>query len=223
MHHGWIFAPALLALAAAGCSPQQKAQGGESPATLAGPLIKGVYALRACTPKDEEIKGTIRIVIPKNIDGIRIARNVTIRTGRSKEDEYNVAAAEEPFDVFLKDSGLGREGYARVKVVIKATDKWRFHVAADQSDSTRNFYGVGANDPNDAALCGVNPIGQPQKEEDLADDKEIAIFYVDLKAMAGQPESYVAPFTIGLDAGTPGSRIQTPILIDPKIRNNGGR
>jgi hypothetical protein len=219
MQKGWIFGPTLLALAAAGCGPTK--QGGDGPAVLAGPLIKGVYALRDCKPKAAEIMGTIRIVVPKNIDGIRIARDVKIKNQRGTEGD-NAPAAEEPFDVFLKDAGLGATGYARVKVVIKDTDMWHFHVSTDATDAAKSFYGVGANNANDAALCGINPIAKADKE-DLATDREIAIFYIDLKAMAAKPESYVAPFTIGLQAGTPASKIQTPILIDPKIRNNGGR
>jgi hypothetical protein len=222
MHKGWIFGPALLALAAAGCS-QPSPEGEEKPAALAGPLIKGIYALRDCSPAAGEIAGTIRIVIPKNIDGMKITRRVTISTKRGERESDNFAAAEEPFDVFLNDSGLGTKGYAKVKVVIKNTDQWRFYVSADPKDPAKSFYGVGANNPNDTALCGRNPIASALLDEDQADDKQIALFYVDLKAMSEQPESYEAPFTIGLEAGTAGSRIQTPILIDPKIRNNGGR
>jgi hypothetical protein len=219
MHKGWIIGHALLALAAGGCS-QQAPDGGETEAALAGPLVKGVYALRDCTPKPDEIAGTIRIVIPKNIDGMKIARKVTINTKRGESE--NETAAEEPFDVFLKDSGLGKTGYAKVKVVIKNTDYWRFYVTADPKDPAKSFYGVGTNNPNDAALCGRNPISSAM-EEDQADDKAVALFYIDLAAMGAQPESYEAPFTIGLEAGTAGSRIQTPILIDPKVRNDGGR
>lgn len=221
MHKGWIFGAALLALATAGCS-QQVPEGADTPAELAGPLIKGVYALRDCAPKDDDIAGTIRIVIPKNIDGMKIQRKVTISTKDGKREIANYAADERPFDVFLKDSGLGTKGFAKVKVVIKNTDYWRFYVATDPKDPAKSFYGVGANNPADAALCGRNPIARAAAE-DQADDKAIAVFYIDLGAMGNQPESYEAPFTIGLEAGTAGSRIQTPILIDPKVRNNGGR
>jgi hypothetical protein len=219
MHKRWILVPTLLALAATGCSKPTK-ESGETPAVLAGPLVKGIYALRECAPTSGEIAGTIRIVIPKNLDGMKIVRKVSISTKRG--ESQNVAAAEEPFDVFLKDSGLGTKGYAKVKVVIKSTDYWRFHVSTDPKDPAKAFYGVGANNPNDAALCGRNPITKAAADDE-ADDKAIAVFYIDLKAMAEQPESYEVPFTIGLEAGSEASKIQTPILIDPKVRNNGGR
>jgi hypothetical protein len=218
MHKGWIIGHALLALAVSGCS---QAEGGPSAApTPTPPLIKGIYAFRDCKPTD--IKATIRIIIPNNIQGVRIGRNVKIKNERGESENDNVPAAEEPFDVFLKGAGLPTTGYAKVKVVIKNNDKWRFYVSTDPKDPTKSFYGIGSNDQKDVALCGRNPL-EPPTQLDAADDKEIAIFYVDLKAMAGKPETYVAPFTIGLVSGTEGSKIQTPILIDPKIRNDGGR
>ena len=70
------------------------------------------------------------------------------------------------------------------------------------------------------------PTGDP---DDEPGDRSVAIFYVDLAALAKHKAAdpnkvYEAPFTIGIVAGDAApSAYKAPILIDPKIRNDGGR
>lgn len=224
MHKGWIFAPALLALAVGGCD--RKA---EVPTATAGALTKGIYAFNDCRPAANQIVGRINVLVPNGLNGASIARMVyqgrpgdedDADTGEEKDGPFtpNAPAATEPFDVFVNRAGVPLQGYLLVRVIIRNADAWEFYEKG-------KFHGVGANDTADTVLCGIKPITRT-RAVGATQARLIAKFYINLDKLKTKPADYAAPFTIGLTARNtgPSSEIAlTPIFIDPKVRNNGGR
>jgi hypothetical protein len=224
MHKGWIFAPALLALTATGCDKKV-----EAPATTtAGALAKGIYAFTDCRPPANQIVGRINVIVPDKLNGASIGRMVyqgrpgdedEADTGEEKGGAFtpNAPAAAEPFDVFVNQPGVPQKGYLLVRVIIRNADVWEFY-------DKGKFHGVGANDPADDVLCGVKQVTQIRSVAPKQ-ARLIAKFYVNLDKLKAKPADYAAPFTIGLTAKNTGASgtVLTPIFIDPKIRNNGGR
>lgn len=223
MQKAWIFASALLALVTTGCDNKVAA-----PATTAGALTKGIYAFNDCRPATNQIVGRINVIVPNKLNGASIARMVyqgrpgdedDADTGEEKGGDFtpNAPAAAEPFDVYVNQANVPLKGYLLVRVIILNADAWEFFEKG-------KFHGVGANDTADDVLCGVKQITRT-RAVGATQARLIAKFYVNLDKLKARPVDYAAPFTIGLTAKNTGAsgNVLTPIFIDPKIRNNGGR
>ncbi len=234
----------MLALAAlaASCTAQddgtddaQGAAPAASPAeaSAAGAtLAKGIYELPACAGDTSNPLGTINIVLPDKFDGGPIGRKVNSGPKVAKNDPKtgegngngggnggfnpNKPGSAQPFDVFLQGGDYsGQTGYLMVRVLLTKPAKFAFW----EQDG---IHGIGSNDPSNDLICGAsapvagNGAGNGQAEW-------ISIFYVDVAALAGMSVDAALPFTIGLTADNTGANAaRTPILIDPKIINDGG-
>jgi hypothetical protein len=229
MQKGWIFGPALLALAVSGCNQNAAGGAGATPTPTTTP-VKSIYAFRDCSPADGDIKGTINIVVPKKLNAKTLERLVNYgkkipvndpQTGVNGGGGFKDNTGDEPvdaFDVLMEPTGFGKTGYVRVRVVIRNDQAWQFYEKGD-------FHGVGTNDDQQQVLCGVRTV-VPTTNSSSEKGKLVAHFYVDLAKLYDQKPGYGAPFTIGLLAGsdsTDPDKLPTPILIDPKVRNDGGR
>jgi hypothetical protein len=235
MKIGLTLATGVAFLALAACGNDGTVDPDVTPPTA----IKSLYALQDCTPDDADIVGTINIIIPKQIDGKKISRLVYVgpkvlpgdpQTGENSNGwKANAKDEPQPFDLFMRNTigEFGETGFFRVRVLIRHNADWEFYQKQDE------FYGVLTENPSDSVVCGVNPIIVDQNGSSNQAG-QIASFYVDLDKLYAQPEGYSVPFTIGLIAidkpsGPPNPNPtaapvppETPILIDPKVRNDGG-
>jgi hypothetical protein len=191
---------------------------------LAGPFTKAVYGLPDCdTAPEQDTRGTVNIILPDKFDGSKTPRSVNHGPKVPKSDPNtgsgqsgfnpNKPTAAEPFDVFVDWTSSPKQGYLLTRVLLTKGNKFSFYQNSD-------FFGVGRNDNSDATLCGAaaalsgtNP-GQGQAQE-------IATFYIDLAKLAKKAEGTGVDFTVGL-TGSNGPGSMTPVLIDPKVINDGG-
>jgi hypothetical protein len=212
MQRGWIIAPALLALAASGS--QLEAQSATP--------VKGIYALNDCayTPTDSNTKGTVNIIVPKNISSAKIVRRGIVNYGpRIKPDNKltgdappfkpNNMNAAQPFDVFLQDTGFdpSQTGFILLRVISRKNDKWTFF-------DRDGIHGVAANQPSGNAICGrFTPVsGENGGGQDAG---QIAYFYIDIAQFRS---GGAVPFSIILqEDGQQYDASQVPIIIDPAI------
>ncbi|QKG72564.1 hypothetical protein [Erythrobacter mangrovi] len=221
-------------LAVAACTPEDR-QVATSDQEVAA--YKSLWAFNACEPQDDEVKGTVNLVLPNTLNGNQISRGNRVnygkevlpakspKTGQGPGDgtapgwTANGPDNPHPFDVFMKDTigAFGEIGYVQIRIIIPANSDWRFLVHEGQGgDSEGKLFGAGRNSLSDDTLCGVRAI-EVNETANGRQAKYIATFYVDLAALydEGKPQPYNAPFTILLTAGN------TPILIDPKVWNDG--
>ena len=224
MKHRVLSTVTIAALALTGCSDfgadDDFAMDDSSP--MENSLFKGIYEFPACdtTPDDSNTMGTVNIVLPATFNGNAFGRSVNQGPPIPRDDKNpgngwspNEPGAKEPFDVFLDTSSIGTQKYWLIRMVLKP-GQWRFL-------QDGNLSGVGVNDPVETALCDSEPtITTDATGANQA--KYIATFYVDLEKLAALGDDANVPFTIALTAGNMGpDPVATPVLIDPKIRNDG--
>lgn len=195
-------------------------------APLASPFAKSIYSLPDCdSPPDANTVGTVNIILPDKFDGNKIDRHVNSGPKEPKGDpntgenqsgfHANGVGQTQPFDFYAPWSKTAppSPSFMLARVLLTKGNKFSFY-------QNGLFFGVGRNDDNDGTLCGAAPAeysqnpGQGQAEE-------IATFYIDLAKLHDKGATGSAHFTIGL-VGTSGAGSTTPILIDPKVENDGG-
>ncbi|MBO0749370.1 MAG: hypothetical protein J2O44_02930 [Porphyrobacter sp.] len=223
----WQFgALAVAVLALGGCHSNWYAQkfARRNNPPFASNQVKGVYTLPTCdAAPDQDTVGTVNIVLPDKFDGSKIDRAVNHGPKEPKGDPNsgvgqsgfgpNKADAPEPFDVFVNWTDFPTHGYLLTRVLLTKGAKFGFYQSG-------NFFGVGREDPNDGTLCGAAP-ALSGKNPGQGQAQEIAIFYVDLAKLAAKNAGAGVHFTVGV-FGNNGAGSATPILIDPKIINDGG-
>jgi len=221
-------------LAVVGCTPAGQPTVGTDDDLAA---FKSIWPMDACDPPDDDVKGTVNIVLPNMLNGNQISRGSRVNYGTEHLPPNSPQTGQgpgsgtapgwtangpnnvHPFDVFMGDTvnEFGQTGYVQVRVIIRASSDWRFLVHDGQGgDSGIKLYGVGRNSLNDDTLCGVTPVEDNQSATGQQ-ARYVATFFVNLAALYDEtkPQPFNAPFTIGLIAD------ETPILIDPKVWNDG--
>ena len=212
MQRGWIMASALLALTASASRLEAQSRA----------PVKGIYALNDCdyTPTDANTRGTVDIIVPKNISSAKIVRKGIVSYGPrvnpnsklTNEDppfKPNDDAAAQPFDVFLQDTNFNSSdaGFILLRVISRKNDKWTFF-------ERDGVHGVAANQPSGNAICGRFPT-VPGENGGGQDAGQIAYFYIDIAQFRS---GGAVPFSIILqEEGQPDETSQVPIIIDPAI------
>ncbi|MGZ3173285.1 MAG: hypothetical protein ACXWI5_02330 [Croceibacterium sp.] len=192
---------------------------------VAGTFAKTVYSLPACdSSPDANTVSTVNIVLPDKFDGNKVDRRVNSGPKEPKDNPNtgenqsgfspNGAGQTEPFDVFAPwNRTPPTTGYMLARVLLTKGNKLSFYQNGD-------FFGVGRNDASDSTLCGAAPALSGQNPGQ-GQAQEIATFYVDMVKLHAKGATGAVPFTIGV-VGSSGAGSMTPILIDPKIINDGG-
>ena len=187
-------------------------------------LYKGIYLFPACdtTPDASNTVGTINIVLPGSFNGNAFNRSVNQGPVIPRNDPTtgqnwspNAPGDKQPFDVVLDVPTAGNpDEYLMVRVLLRP-GQWRFLQDGGLS-------GLGLNDAGASALCDSEPtIETGGTGPNQA--KYVASFFVDLEKLGDMGPDSEIPFTIALTAGNTGpDPVKTPILIDPKVRNDGG-
>ena len=218
---------ALVALALTGC---QKSNTGGNPQPSSTPsattgMVKAIYTLPACdTDPDASTQGTVNIVLPDKFDGNAISRVVNQGPKEAKDNvntgvgqagfSPNKVDATAPFDVYVTFGGSPPMGYLLARVLLTKGSKFTFY-----QQNADGFFGIGRNDQADATLCGAAPV-LPGHNPGQGQAQDIATFYIDLAKLNAKGNGGAAHFTAALVGTSTGSSV-TPILIDPKIIDDG--
>ena len=226
MQSKFLCAVAVASLALAGCNGMNGSdqQTPEPSPDSGNSLYKGIYLFPACdtTPDTSNTVGTINIVLPPTFNGNAFSRSVNQGPAIPRNDPTtgqswnpNAPGDDQPFDVVLDLSTPGDpDEYLMVRVLLKP-GQWRFLQDGGLS-------GVGLNDAESSALCDSEPTIETGATG-ANQAKYVASFYVDLEKLGAMGPDTEIPFTIALTAGNMGpDPVKTPILIDPKVRNDGG-
>ncbi|HSG32906.1 MAG TPA: hypothetical protein VLA37_00105 [Sphingomonadaceae bacterium] len=227
------------ALLVGSCEPVETV----APNGTADPVaFKTIYSLPDCpgvSPGQRPANiGVINIVVPNNFNDNTIARLVNSKKvsdfpaddpnpepSGNKGNGAQPGSEEQPFDFYTTtdtDFGSGDTGLILVRVIVlngpgnsPNNSKWEFVEEGD-------FHGIGLIDPNDNTVaCGKFPVipGDSNPPNPPQEARQIATFYIDAGKYDWTTPDYALPFVIGLKIPEYG---ETPILIDPKIRNDGG-
>ncbi|HWI86691.1 MAG TPA: hypothetical protein VNT42_10275 [Sphingomonas sp.] len=188
-----------------------------SPVTQLMPVCKDANGIDVPVPTTV---GGVRIYLPANLDLTRPPRRVkhfpapyviadagdpaTDALGQDNRPAHP-PAGDPPFHIYLVPAGAPTTGFLAVQVIKRATT------------TTYAIYdapgvpGVVAGDNNgDGALCSPGPVvGRVNR-------RQYTTFYVDLAKITAKPED--RSFNIGI---LPDAYGETPIFIDPKVRNDG--
>ena len=219
-----LSAVAITALALSGCNGSGE-DGGPEPSDDAGAansLYKGIYLFPACDaePNSGNTIGTVNIVLPNTFNGGAFNRSVNEGPVIPRNDKTigqgwvkNKPSDSQPFDVILDPNAVGGKKYWLIRILLRP-GQWRFL-------QDGNLSGVGLNSLDGTALCDSDPTIETDATG-ANQAKYIATFYVDVEKMAALGEDGEVPFTIAVTAGNLGANpVNTPVLIDPKIRNEG--
>ena len=247
MNRNLIFGPALVALAVGGCQP--KADGTATPSPSPSPAaspFKSVYHLQDCpggTP--EHNLGVININVDA-FDGKGAKREVNYLVqadynplenkngmGNAPGNPYKKNKPKNgkdapAYDVYMQQNDftpVGENKYVVVRILIDASSKWDFYVDTDPATpENKRFQGIAMEGGTwENVACGNYAPAPPNGSANGI--KKIAYFYLDYSALMALPENTVVPFVIGLQSEKSASAPQAaavPVLIDPKMINDGG-
>lgn len=242
----WLAGPVLVALALTGCHLWHQPKGDEPKQPHPdrwNQKFMGSNGVRipACEDAnhnsivpDDKSGGTIanqnvgafHIVVPTDIGSQSNTESVKLSTSfvdPDIDDEFpgTVVLMPEPTSTFLRGpfhinlrgwrkANLGvKTGFILVRVVLRdsANSKWKFH-------DNGNFQGLMVSpDPDGAAICGYSTLNPSS-----AKFKEGRKFYIDVSKVDWKLGILAAPFNIILERK---DWNETPIIIDPKVRNEG--
>lgn len=218
----WQFAVAAMAMLTLSACHRHKGAVQPGPATN---LVKGIYKLPSCSVVDSDIKGTVDIVLPNNLDGGKIDRAVYQGPKVAKGDPIlgkgdpdwgdnnprnGGSPSTPPFDTYVDMKNFS-SGYLLMRMLLTHGAKFDF---------VQDFNGIAGNDSSGDILCGAElvPINGGAGQAQSA-----AVFYVDLAKLNNLGKGGKVHFTVGLIADGKGANAApTPILIDPMITNDGG-
>jgi hypothetical protein len=125
-------------------------------------------------------------------------------------------AAGSPFNSSWFENDFGNEQFVQVRVVIGRRLQAKGYdfneIEYDDGGVKHYIKGVGRSYPLDGVLCGYNQI------DDTNNNRRRAIFYINVAEFKKKSGGYTASFNIAI---TSRAAPDTPIFIDPKIRNDG--
>jgi len=236
-----IFGPALLAVAVGGCTPAPTPTPTPSPSVAATPF-KSVYHLQDCpggTPAHN--LGVININVDA-FDGKGAKREVNFLAqadydpldnkngkGNSPANPYKQNKPQNgkdapAYDVYMQTNDFtpnATTSYVVVRVLIDASSKWDFYV--DPGPNPK-FQGIAMEGGTwETVACGTYAPAPPNGSANGI--KKIAYFYLDYKALMAMSANSMVPFVIGLQSeksATAPAAAAVPVLIDPKMINDGG-
>lgn len=194
----------------------------DAPATMLGPSTS---PLQPCDPEPDAVVGVIRIWLPRTINLSSLPKknvravHFTAATKladlrdplRMRDDasenlphkKGRPAVRSEPFHVYIrKSSEFGTTGHVAVRIIRPADGDYLFF---DEG----GIHGVGLGDTGKGdAICGSYKVVPADK-----DQRQVAMFLINLEALDRD-----RAFNIGV---RPNDAPETPIFIDPKVRNEG--
>jgi len=186
-------------------------------------------------PDPKQVHGVVSIVLDKFL--VLSDRKVFFRNRDTENDDDNSGdenkpskGKKNPFHIYIKGiypSGPPETGFLRVKVAMQRNSPWNFYNEGKSESGSGKIHGIGISSllPDDTAstdlkvekvICSNSIITVTNG----SNNKKVAIFYIDLAKYKGywlEPKAAI-PFNIIVWRD---DQEETPIIIDPKIRNDG--
>ena len=176
-----------------------------------------------CDNPSDDVAGVIRIWLPSSIDLANLPNDAVrfnkqhINDGTAvdpinpKDDAEiePINGQKEPFHVYMKKANFAKTGYIAVRVIAPANRNYEFYDQRKGYFTSLDIHGVGVSD-----LVSTNSICGNKRVRELDDGRHVARFRIDLSKIGRRDRS----FNIGI---VPNSAKDTPIFIDPRIRNDG--
>jgi len=232
----------------AGCekpaaTPEQGAEAQANSAKAEG-APKAIFGLRTA-PMEQcagggtpgPIQAVVTMALTRDLD--LTVRRVKSRRTNTSDDEDNSGTDNNPpngrgnpFHIYMKGSYPATPpttGFLRVRIVLPRNSQWNFFNEGTDLDDPGQIHGAGVSGlmpgdttsttPGEADIICSNSI---RRIGTSANNKEIAIFYIDLAKYRQYwgTANIAIPFNIIVWRD---GQQDTPIIIDPKIRNDGSQ
>lgn len=180
------------------------------------------YEIPDCpTGSITDLEPQIIVHMPKhlNTNTIKNIRNVGQKAVKTRPDEKPLEKPNgkqkegEPFHVYVRSARDGNySGLARVDIIIEAGSSYQFYL------EDRRYPGIAMGE-KDAPVCDINPkqIASAPSSKIRPSLRQVSTFYVDLARFPTDVAAHASYNILVQGQGT----AETPIVIDPKIRNDG--
>jgi len=185
-----------------------------------GPFIGKMEPCEGTTSVEEpprDRKGLIKLVLPKELDFTDVKRRASADQNDASDPQGDVEGSDptvdgnpgqspnpQPFDIHVKRGAAAR--FITVRVIKKKGGSYLFF---DESE----IQGITLGGPTAGkVLCGAHfTVGRKGADR----RRQVVVFFVDTNELNNVG---IAPFNIGV---VPDLYKETPIFIDPKVRNDG--